>query len=54
MVQVKLVFRWIFRTAGKVWDADGNVTNRDTLYFNAFTEDLFFGIMIWKRILNVY
>jgi hypothetical protein len=28
MVQVKLVFRWIFRTAGKVWDADGNVTNR--------------------------
>jgi wobble nucleotide-excising tRNase len=31
-----------FRTAGKVWDADGNVTNRDTLYFNAFTEDLFF------------
>lgn len=31
-----------FREAGKTFDADGNVTARDTLYFNAFTEDLFF------------
>lgn len=31
-----------FRQAGKKFDADGNVTARDTLYFNAFTEDLFF------------
>lgn len=30
-----------FRQAGKAFDADGNVTKRDTLYFNAFTEDLF-------------
>lgn len=30
-----------FRQAGKQFDADGNVTDRDTLYFNAFTEDLF-------------
>lgn len=30
-----------FRQAGKQFDADGNVTARDTLYFNAFTEDLF-------------
>ncbi len=30
-----------FRQAGKSFDADGNVTERDTLYFNAFTEDLF-------------
>lgn len=30
-----------FRQAGKTIDADGNVTSRDTLYFNAFTEDLF-------------
>lgn len=30
-----------FRTAGKIYDHDGNVTERDTLYFNAFTEDLF-------------
>lgn len=30
-----------FRQAGKQRDADGNVTARDTLYFNAFTEDLF-------------
>lgn len=30
-----------FRQAGKTFDADGNVTARDTLYFNAFTEDLF-------------
>lgn len=30
-----------FRQAGKVFDGDGNVTQRDTLYFNAFTEDLF-------------
>jgi hypothetical protein len=31
-----------FRHAGKQFDADGNVTTRDTLYFNAFTEDLFY------------
>lgn len=31
-----------FRQAGKQFDADGNVTKRDTLYFNAFTEDLFY------------
>lgn len=31
-----------FRQAGKQFDADGNVTARDTLYFNAFTEDLFY------------
>jgi len=30
-----------FKQAGKEFDADGNVTSRDTLYFNAFTEDLF-------------
>ena len=30
-----------FRQAGKKFDADGKVTERDTLYFNAFTEDLF-------------
>jgi len=30
-----------FMQAGKEFDADGNVTARDTLYFNAFTEDLF-------------
>lgn len=30
-----------FRQVGKQIDADGNVTARDTLYFNAFTEDLF-------------
>ncbi len=30
-----------FRQKGKEFDADGNVTARDTLYFNAFTEDLF-------------
>ncbi len=30
-----------FKQAGKTFDADGNVTSRDTLYFNAFTEDLF-------------
>ena len=30
-----------FRQAGKSFDADGHVTDRDTLYFNAFTEDLF-------------
>lgn len=30
-----------FKQAGKELDADGNVINRDTLYFNAFTEDLF-------------
>ncbi|MFL9483675.1 AAA family ATPase [Chitinophagaceae bacterium LWZ2-11] len=30
-----------FKQAGKKFDDDSNVTNRDTLYFNAFTEDLF-------------
>lgn len=30
-----------FKQVGKTFDADGNVTGRDTLYFNAFTEDLF-------------
>jgi hypothetical protein len=30
-----------FKQAGKRFDGDGNVTARDTLYFNAFTEDLF-------------
>ncbi|MGV0831189.1 AAA family ATPase [Empedobacter brevis] len=30
-----------FKQAGKTFDADENVTSRDTLYFNAFTEDLF-------------
>ena len=30
-----------FKQAGKQFDADGKVTARDTLYFNAFTEDLF-------------
>lgn len=30
-----------FRQIGKEFDAAGNVTSRDTLYFNAFTEDLF-------------
>ena len=30
-----------FKQAGKQFDAEGNVTARDTLYFNAFTEDLF-------------
>jgi hypothetical protein len=29
------------KEAGKVYDDEGNVTSRDTLYFNAFTEDLF-------------
>jgi hypothetical protein len=31
-----------FKQAGKKLDGDGNVIDRDTLYFNAFTEDLFF------------
>lgn len=31
-----------FRQAGKTLDDDGNVLQRDTLYFNAFTEDLFY------------
>lgn len=31
-----------FKQAGKKVDVDGNVSSRDTLYFNAFTEDLFF------------
>lgn len=30
-----------FRQAGKKFDKDGNLIARDTLYFNAFTEDLF-------------
>jgi len=30
-----------FKDQGKTRDADGRVTARDTLYFNAFTEDLF-------------
>lgn len=30
-----------FREKGKKFDAEGNVIARDTLYFNAFTEDLF-------------
>lgn len=31
-----------FKDQGKTRDIDGTVTARDTLYFNAFTEDLFF------------
>lgn len=30
-----------FKDQGKTRDADGTVTTRDTLYFNAYTEDLF-------------
>lgn len=30
-----------FKNLGKKVDADGNVIERDTLYFNAYTEDLF-------------
>lgn len=30
-----------FKEAGKKFDEEGNLTDRDTLYFNAFTEDLF-------------
>jgi wobble nucleotide-excising tRNase len=30
-----------FRQAGKTFDDDGQVTDRDTLYYNAYTEDLF-------------
>lgn len=30
-----------FRQVGKTFDEEGNVTTIDTLYFNAFTEDLF-------------
>ena len=30
-----------FKEQGKTRDADGTVTTRDTLYFNAYTEDLF-------------
>lgn len=30
-----------FKELGKQRDAEGQVTARDTLYFNAFTEDLF-------------
>jgi hypothetical protein len=31
-----------FKDLGKVVNGDGEVTQRDTLYFNAFTEDLFY------------
>lgn len=31
-----------FKNDGKTLDSDGRVLERDTLYFNAFTEDLFF------------
>jgi hypothetical protein len=31
-----------FKNLGKVVNADGETTQQDTLYFNAFTEDLFF------------
>ena len=30
-----------FKEAGKVYDDEDNVKSRDTLYFNAYTEDLF-------------
>ena len=30
-----------FKDLGKVVNADGETEQRDTLYFNAFTEDLF-------------
>lgn len=30
-----------YKETGKGYDDEGNETNRDTLYFNAFTEDLF-------------
>ncbi|SHL09885.1 AAA domain-containing protein [Chitinophaga jiangningensis] len=30
-----------YRQAGKEFDSEGKTTSRDTLYFNAFTEDLF-------------
>lgn len=30
-----------FKQMGKTFDDDGEITGRDTLYFNAFTEDLF-------------
>jgi hypothetical protein len=30
-----------FKNAGKTFDPDGRILERDTLYFNAFTEDLF-------------
>lgn len=31
-----------FKEIGKTFDVEGNVKDRDTLYFNAFTEDLFY------------
>ncbi|PMU23670.1 anticodon nuclease, partial [Pseudomonas sp. GP01-A8] len=31
----------MFKDLGKKVDENGEVTERDTLYFNAFTEDLF-------------
>lgn len=31
-----------FKQVGKEFEEDGNVKSRDTLYFNAFTEDLFY------------
>lgn len=30
-----------FKQKGKIFDIDGNLISKDTLYFNAFTEDLF-------------
>jgi hypothetical protein len=41
MEQAKHALSMDFRQKGKEFDADGNVIARDTLYFNAFTEDLF-------------
>ena len=32
---------WTFKDLGKQINRDGETTHRDTLYFNAFTEDLF-------------
>ena len=32
----------VFKNTGKKFDANGRIIERDTLYFNAFTEDLFF------------
>lgn len=32
----------VFKNAGKKLDSNGRIIDRDTLYFNAFTEDLFF------------
>jgi hypothetical protein len=35
----------VFRDLGKIVDKDDGTTKRDTLYFNAYTEDLF----SWRR-----